>query len=262
MSSETRKMANTEIEVLTPTAPFNMADDWYQWASADHFWMQWRFSVICRVLNGLALGDRVLEVGCGHGVARDQLEDHYRCPVAGCDLNLAALQRANTGLGKLYLYDVHRRRQEWEGFFDSVFLLDTLEHIEETDGFLDSVGFHIKEGGLLIVSVPAMPSLFSRYDKAIGHIKRYTAKGLSEELIAAKFRVVRYSHWGGTLVPIAMLRKLVMRFTKPEKMISRGFEPPSKWAAALLRGLMHIENRLLPRPWIGVSLVAVAEKMS
>ena len=52
-----------------------MADEWFEFATADHFWMQWRHRLLVRALK--RAGDRVrnaLEIGCGHGVGRDMLE--------------------------------------------------------------------------------------------------------------------------------------------------------------------------------------------
>lgn len=252
---------NANIEMLSPAAPVSMSDDWYQYATEDHFWIQWRFSVILRLLRGLEIGDRVIDIGCGHGVARNQLEEHYRRPVHGCDLNLSAMQTARQGKGKLYVYDVHDRRPEWEGDFSCVFLLDTLEHLEDSEAFLKSIGFHLNKGGLLVVNVPAIQCLYSRYDEVAGHVKRYNMPLLDRELNAAGFRIVRSSYWGLTMVPLIALRKAIVRFVSSERVISRGIQPPSRLAESLLRCLMHAEIGLLPRPWIGTSIAAVARKM-
>jgi SAM-dependent methyltransferase len=251
--------ASDRIELLSEPPRFHMADAWYEYATPDHFWYQWRIDALRRLLEGLDPGQRLLEVGCGNGAARQQLEACYGRPVDGCDLNLYALQRALPGQGRLCLYNVHDRRPEWAGYFDTIFLLDTLEHIETPTGLLESLAWHLKPGGRLVVNVPALSWLYSRYDRLAGHFRRYRKKTLTAELEPAGFRVVRQAYWGLTLLPIAVLRKLVLRFTREDHVITRGFQPPTPLANRLLRTLMYAEQRFVPHPWIGCSLAAVAK---
>ncbi len=252
---------NSAIEILSDPAPFAMADDWYQYATADHFWMQWRFYHIRKLVAGLNTGNHIFEIGCGAGVTRNQLETLHGGAVDGCDLNLPALEMASAGQGKLFLYDVHRRREPWEDFFSTIYLLDVLEHIQDTSAFLDAVRFHLAQDGLLILNVPAVQCLYSRYDETAGHVKRYSIPLLTDELSAAGFRVLKCRYWGLTMLPFVLLRKAVLRFTNREKIISSGFQPPSKVADVILRMLMHTENLILPPPPLGTSIIAIAQKV-
>ncbi len=247
------------VTLLSEPSPYHMADDWYRYASADHFWFQWRMAALIRLLDGLDLGDRLLEVGCGNGVARRQLHVHYGREIAGCDLNLVALHSAEQGGGSLYLYNVHDRRPQWQRHFSSVFLLDTLEHIDDPVSFLDSIRYHLRDEALLVVTVPALQWLYSRYDEAQGHVKRYQADLLRRELTAAGFRLLRHTYWGFSLLPIIALRKAVLRCTSPTKVVATGFQPCLPAVHAAFRGLMQVETRLLPCPPVGTSLVAVAQ---
>ena len=89
------------IETFSEPQAVSMADEWFELATADHFWMQWRHRLLLRALK--RAGDRVrhaLEIGCGHGVARDMLERDLGIPVDGCDLNRRALETAKPGKGR------------------------------------------------------------------------------------------------------------------------------------------------------------------
>ena len=44
--------------------------------------------------------------------------------------------------------------------------------------FLNDSLFHLKKGGIAIINVPAVNLLYSKYDKLIGHIKRYKKQDL------------------------------------------------------------------------------------
>ncbi len=245
---------------LSPPTAYRMADEWYGLACAEHFWFRWRLAALRALLRGDPPAGPFLEVGCGHGVARAQLEEAFDCPIHGCDVNAAALRRAPRGRGRLYFYDVHQRRPEWARHFGTIFLLDTLEHIEQPVAFLRSVAFHLQTGGRLVLNVPAFQWLFGAYDRAAGHVKRYTAGVLRQELAAAGLRLTRWGYWGLTLLPFAVLRKWLLAGTPPEQTIQRGFEPPSRLADACLRALMRLECALRPLHRAGTSLAAVARK--
>lgn len=247
------------IVFLSPPAEFQMADEWYEYATPDHFWFLWRFEAIKRLLRGAKLGPRVLEIGCGNGAARAQLEQWCGCAIDGCDLNLTALRMAPPGCGGLFFYNIFQRRAEWREHFDSVVLLDTLEHIREPRPFLEAVAFHLKPGGLLLINVPALPSLYSRYDAVAGHVRRYRVPQLREELASAGFRIQRHAYWGLTMIPVLALRKLWFACFPPQRIIQSGFQP--SWLAdRVLRTLGAVERCCLPRAPLGTSLLALVHR--
>ena len=63
--------------------------------------------------------------------------------------------------------------------FDAVLYIDVLEHIEDDKGELARAARLLKTGGRLIVLAPAHQALFSAFDKAIGHHRRYDRRSLS-----------------------------------------------------------------------------------
>ncbi len=62
--------------------------------------------------------------------------------------------------------------------YDAILYIDVIEHIEHDDEELAYARELLAEGGHLIVLVPAHQSLFSPFDKAIGHFRRYNKKML------------------------------------------------------------------------------------
>ena len=57
--------------------------------------------------------------------------------------------------------------------FDTILYIDVIEHIENDRLELENVKNLLKPNGHLIVLVPAYQYLFSEFDKAIGHYRRY-----------------------------------------------------------------------------------------
>jgi SAM-dependent methyltransferase len=62
--------------------------------------------------------------------------------------------------------------------FDAILYIDVLEHIEEDRAELAAAASHLRPGGALIVLSPAHMWLYSEFDAAIGHFRRYTRASL------------------------------------------------------------------------------------
>jgi SAM-dependent methyltransferase len=73
--------------------------------------------------------------------------------------------------------------------FDFIYSLNTLEHIEDDQSVFDDFFKWLKPGGRLLVYVPALPHLYSRFDAAIGHFRRYKRSEIIEKARAAGFHV-------------------------------------------------------------------------
>jgi len=64
-------------------------------------------------------------------------------------------------------------------YFNSILYVDVLEHIKDDTDELASAGRLLRRGGKLIVLAPAHQWLYSPFDKAVGHFRRYTKKSLA-----------------------------------------------------------------------------------
>jgi SAM-dependent methyltransferase len=250
---------STRIEQLSIAPEVGFPGDWYDLNSADHFWFQWRIDAALRQFRdcGLATGAplRVLDVGGGRGVLRDQVEARTSWIVDLVELNQAALASAAPGRGRHLYYDVRDVRPDLRGAYDAAILYDVIEHVEDPRGLLDAVACHLKPGGLLLLNVPALQGLFSAFDVAAGHYRRYDRRTLREEV--AGFELLDLRYWGLALVPMLFVRKLLLRAPTGET-IRRGFGPPGALSGFCLRTIAAVETTLLPRAPVGTSLLAIA----
>ena len=64
--------------------------------------------------------------------------------------------------------------------FDTILYIDVLEHIDDDRQELERAGLRLRSGGRLIVLSPACQALFSPFDRAVGHYRRYSRKSLAE----------------------------------------------------------------------------------
>ena len=250
-----------KIIFFSEPAEYSMADDWYEIATGDHFWLQLRFDVLRKLASTDTFTGRVLDIGCGHGVSRGQIEAHYNCTVDGCDLNLPALLKAAPKKGNLFFYNIYDKRSELKERFSTVILFDVLEHIEDCGRFLRAVSFHLSNGGRLVINVPSLQMLYSRYDLAAGHVRRYSIFSLKKELSSAGFEIERATYWGIVFIPLLLIRKLVLCFISKDKIISVGFQPSGKVSTFILRLLSRLERKLPFHTIAGTSLMVIAKKM-
>jgi ubiquinone/menaquinone biosynthesis C-methylase UbiE len=72
---------------------------------------------------------------------------------------------------------------------DTVLCINVLEHLWDDLKALRQMKKVMRSGAQLIILAPAFKFLYSRWDKAIGHYKRYTRKELMQLLDSAGFKV-------------------------------------------------------------------------
>jgi 2-polyprenyl-3-methyl-5-hydroxy-6-metoxy-1,4-benzoquinol methylase len=246
-----------DIMYLSNPAAVSMADEWFEVAGPDHFWVRRRFEVLRRLAGcSIQRARELAEVGCGHGLLQWQIEAAFRREVTGFDLNEFALKRNISQLSKVCCYDVYQRNRDLQGRFDLVFLFDVLEHIDDEDEFLAAIVFHLASDGKLILNVPAGQWAYSEYDEAAGHRRRYSIGSLRNAAERNNLALERWSYWGLPLVPALMLRKLWLRGCRDQdKIISEGFNSRNTTINMLLRVASGCEP--IPQTLLGTSLMAV-----
>jgi SAM-dependent methyltransferase len=66
--------------------------------------------------------------------------------------------------------------------FDAIIYIDVLEHIEEDRKELARASQLLRKGGKIIVLAPAHQSLYTPFDRAIGHFRRYDKATLAAHM--------------------------------------------------------------------------------
>lgn len=258
---------SAQVDLLSSTADMDPHPEWYDIADAKHFWMKWRFKALQDMLKQQLIPlDRplkVLDIGCGHGILTDQLESNSSWTIDGADLNLTALKMGQAGRGKKYFYDITEHHPDMVEIYDAVLLFDVLEHIPEPRVFLDSVVRHVAPEGYIILNVPANQELFSNYDSAAGHLRRYDRRSLTDEFTHLPVEILDTRYWGISLIPVLKIRQLLLsRQQDDAEILRKGFKVPNPLMNSLMSGLMQLETGLVKSPGTGSSLLLLARKSS
>jgi 2-polyprenyl-3-methyl-5-hydroxy-6-metoxy-1,4-benzoquinol methylase len=197
-----------EITYLSQPEPVSMGDAWFDIASTSHFWIRRRFEVLRKLAPQFDWPRlKLAEIGSGTGLVQRQFEDQFGAEIDGFDLNETALQNAFSRKSRCLCYNIHARDAQVRRAYDAIVLFDVIEHIEDHRGFLESELFHLKPGGSVIINVPALMSLFSAYDKAAGHVRRYAAEELIALVESCGLKTTAWTYWGRPMLPLLGIRK-------------------------------------------------------
>ena len=237
---------------MTPPAPLQDS------ASAQSFWLsqmrdtnalnRWVFSQFQS-----ALGKSVLEVGCGTGNFTVMIGE-TDADVLGVDIDEAFVESARTATRHQTRVKIENRditESDWDAEFDTVVMLDVLEHLVDDAEFLRRLWNALTPDGRLIIKVPAMPGIFGAMDEVVGHQRRYTRRDLVERIEAAGFSDAKC--WSFNFVRVFgwWLNGRVLRRSVPSAAQLRGFNR----LVPLFRAIDFIAP-----PGIGLSLVAIAQR--
>ncbi len=215
----------------------------------DFFWHRLRWRAVSRTLPR-DRAFRLLDVGAGAGFVGAYLAEElpraeyfFVEPIRSLEERLEQRYGAARNLAAA---------SSWEGI-DCLVLLDVLEHQQDDAGFLRLVLSKVPAGARVVLTVPALPLLWSDWDRQLGHHRRYHKASLRSLLAACPLEVDEVSYLFPEMVPPGLLRK---------RRIATGAEFPQlpRWLnrALYAAGLPSLFlRRLVP---FGSSLLAVARK--
>ncbi len=100
--------------------------------------------------------------------------------------------------------------------FDSILYMDVLEHIEADAAELASAASHLKPSGTLVILSPALQWLFTPFDAAIGHYRRYSKNSL-RSIVPGGLRETKCIYLDSAGLLASLGNKLFLRSPVPSK---------------------------------------------
>jgi SAM-dependent methyltransferase len=229
-----------------------------------HWWFVARRDVIqsfMKLQMNESSTSKVLEIGCGVGGNVGLLSQSRN--YLGIDMHRPAIDYCSEKFPQFNFQctRVEDIPQEFSSNkFDSIYILDVLEHIDDQLAILKSTQNYLTQNGRILLTVPAFEFLWSPHDDFVHHVRRYTKNGLKKTLEEAGYKIERISYFNSILFPLALIQRLGMRLMK-KKLSTHLSTPPTvvNWLFAVIfaQEAWILKHTNLP---IGLSIMAVVSK--
>jgi SAM-dependent methyltransferase len=218
------------------------------------------------VAERIPKGSSVLDVGCGAGgLVGSLLEAGY--DARGIDTSDATVATARAFLSSLGHDPSRLSVAETSDLItagelaDVVACMDCLEHVADDQRLFDDLVALVRPGGRLVVTVPAMMSLYGERDRRIGHYRRYAREQLAALAANAPVEVEELRYWNFLGVAPTYLSQRIFN-----RNVNEGFRyGPASLGARAMRSLLdvwfrQVENRMVPPR--GLTLILTASRVA
>jgi SAM-dependent methyltransferase len=212
------------------------------------------------------LGPRTLEIGAGDGrvtslvAASERVTRYVVAEPSGHFARLLHKRYGDNPRVELLQSDTKRMLPAHASSFDCVFSIHVMEHIEDDRGFVRECLELTRDGGHVVIQVPAGQFLYSNLDRQIGHFRRYDKRrirGLVSGL-DCELKSLRYSNLLGVLVSLVFIKVLKLGYAANEGEARRFFSLYRLYSRTVIPVVTALE-RAVPVPF-GLNLTAVLEK--
>ncbi len=163
-----------------------------------HWYYRAKSAAMLRMLAGTR-ADAVLDVGAGSGFFSRHMLDHTPCARAVCvDPNYPAeTEEQQNGKPIRFVRGV----DHFDG--NLALLMDVLEHVPDDVALLRLYAEKMPAGARFLISVPAMPWMWSGHDVFLEHYRRYTVAAVDRMVARAGLRLMQSCYYFGLVLPLA-----------------------------------------------------------
>lgn len=199
----------------------------------------------------------VLEIGAGTGNLSTYFLQHKPLYLTDLDSGLVKHLKKRFAKEKNVFTDTlnisKKPTKKYQNFFQSVYAINVLEHIEDDKKALENIHMLLKKRGKLLLLVPAKKRAYTKLDNELGHYRRYEKEELIEKLETTGFVIDRIYFFNIVGLLSWTVRDKVSRNKKALKPYHiRIFD-------SIVPFLRFIESKVkIP---VGISLIVIAKKV-
>ncbi len=202
----------------------------------------------------------LLDAGAGTGIFAEEMSQYMQVLALDPDSNALGLlrqrQQVFTCAGSAETLPLANST------IQIITALDVVEHLDDDQATLREFARVLQPGGLMVLTVPAFMSLWSEWDAALHHRRRYTLKQFARVWEGLNLEVVHISYINTlAFFPIFIIRQLRNMMPSAQDNTSRAEDwIPGEPLNKILRWLF-VQPALLPVRWpVGVSCFAILRK--
>lgn len=168
----------------------------------------YNLDVVKKLASGLGLkehlggvSESVVEFGAGTGTLAEIWRSEFRLDPTCIEVDPELINILKSKGFKTYK-NIGRVQHEISFIYTS----NVLEHIEDDVQALRNMRERMKPGGMIAIYVPALPVLFSDFDRHVGHFRRYKKRELVHKVEIAGFEIHKcfYNDCLGVLATLAL----------------------------------------------------------
>lgn len=198
------------------------------------FWFNARNRVIVWALRTyFPHAESLLEVGCGTGYVLQAIARAFPgLRLSAVDLYEESLAFASARVPHASVGQADARSLPFKNEFDVVGAFDVLEHIDDDRAALGSLREAVRPGGGVILTVPQHPWLWSDFDRASHHVRRYRRGELEAEAGAAGLEILHSTSFISLLLPVLAASRLGRRRRRDDS-VARDLNHSSRVEAVL-----------------------------
>ncbi len=143
-----------------------------------------------------------LLVDCGAGMGKFVQEMQARCQVYAVDNHEESLSVLKTKLGSdRVLRGTCGEIPIQAASVDTLTALDVLEHVEDDVAGVREFARVVRSQGVVVITVPALPALWSDWDVVLHHYRRYTRSSLLKIIPTDQFEVLHCAYINVAALP-------------------------------------------------------------
>jgi 2-polyprenyl-3-methyl-5-hydroxy-6-metoxy-1,4-benzoquinol methylase len=236
-----------------------------------HWWYRSRNKIFYKILRNLIINKdsniSILDFGSGNGSNLNTFSKFGK--VDAYEKNLRIRNLLKKKFKKKHNVKIIKKINKK---YDLIIATDVIEHIKDDFRIIKFLRNFIKDNknvnfteqansGMIFMTVPAFPFLYSAKDIAAGHHRRYTKISLRKLISKSKLKIVRISYFNSILfLPLSILIML-SNFFKFNK-INQADKAPHSFINYILYKFFSSEKLFINKFnfFFGISLLAIIKK--
>jgi 2-polyprenyl-3-methyl-5-hydroxy-6-metoxy-1,4-benzoquinol methylase len=180
--------------------------------------------IISFVSKHLVKKQKILDIGCGAGTLDFYLADKGN-NVTGIDISQKAIESCRKTADNLKIKNVEFKRVNFpkeavNGKFDFIIFSEVIEHLADDKKALREIYKLLNPGGILFLTTPSINAplhrlgLTKKFDKEVGHLRRYELNSLLDMIGRSGFEIVEVRKTEGIIRNFLFINPIAGKFVR------------------------------------------------